>query len=170
MIATICGAIAAFAFFLPSYIAAGNTGASGPQVAGAFGTVASLCSQYSGFIQPSSGAESACAFASIAGPALWIEMLLAATVAIIAARQWYTGRQSGLPLESRPSTAVLITGGVSLLILVFQFLILPTLVSASTGISALGSAFGSAFGFGFWLMVLGMIGVVTGAIMQLRMS
>ncbi|HEY1387749.1 MAG TPA: pentapeptide repeat-containing protein [Ktedonobacterales bacterium] len=171
MLATICGAIAALAFFLPSYISAGSAGASGPQVAGAFGTVASLCSQYSGLVGQSSSVSSACGFASIAGPALWIEMILAAVAAVIAARQWYTGRQSaGLPLDERPTVAVLITGGISLLILVFQFLALPVLLSASTGISAVGQAVTSAFGFGFWLMVLGTIGVVSGAIIQLRAS
>ncbi|HEY7342688.1 MAG TPA: pentapeptide repeat-containing protein [Ktedonobacterales bacterium] len=170
-IAAICGAIAAFAFFLPSYVSAGSAGASGPQVAGAFGTVASLCSQYSGLIDQSSSVTSACSFASIAGPALWIEMILAAVAAIIAGRQWYIGRQSaGLPLAERPTAAVLITGGISLLILVFQFLALPALLSAATGISAVGQAVTSAFGFGFWLMVLGTIGVVSGAIIQLRAS
>jgi hypothetical protein len=98
-------------------------------------------------------------------------MILAAVAAVIAARQWYTGRQSaGLPLDERPTVAVLITGGISLLILVFQFLALPVLLSASTGISAVGQAVTSAFGFGFWLMVLGTIGVVSGAIIQLRAS
>jgi len=170
MIATICGAIAAFSFFLPSYVSSGSVGASGPQVAGAFGTVASLCSQYSGYIQQSGGTSSACAFASIAGPALWLEMLLAAAATIVAAWQWYNARQTGLSTDSRACVAILITGGISLLILVFQFLILPALVSASTGISALGQAVTAAFGFSFWLMVLGTIGVVVGAIMQLRAS
>ena len=169
-IATICGAVAAISFFLPSYVSSGSVGASGPQVAGAFGTVASLCNQYSGYIQQSSSASSACAFASIAGPALWLEMLLAAVAAIVAGWQWYNARPTGLPTDSRACVAVLITGGISLLILVFQFLILPALVSASTGISALGQAVSAAFGFSFWLMVLGTIGVVVGAIMQLRAS
>lgn len=171
MMATICGAVAAFAFFLPSYISGGSVGVSGPQLAGAFGTVASFCSQYSGLVQQSSSAQSGCSFASIAGPALWIELILAAVAAVIAARQWYTGRQSaGLPLDARPSIAVVIAGGISLLILVFQFVAIPALLSAATGISAVGQAVTSAFGFGFWLMMLGTIGVVSGAIIQLRAS
>ncbi len=169
-IATICGAIAAISFFLPSYLSAGSVGASGPQVAGAFGTVASLCSQYSSYMQQSSSASSTCAFASIAGPALWLEMILAAVAAIVAAWQWYNARQTGLSTDARACVAILVTGGASLLILVFQFVILPALISAATGVSAIGQAVTAAFGFTFWLMVLGTIGVVVGAIMQLRAS
>lgn len=167
-VAAVTGAVAVLMFFLPGYLASGSQGVSGPQLASAFSTIASACSQYSQLIGQSSGAQSVCGFASVAGLILWLEVILAAVATGIAGWQWYHQRQSGMPIETSTSWGVLITGGISLLILLYQFFAIPSLVSSATGSAAIGQAIGALFGFSFWLMVIGMIGVVVGAIMQLR--
>ncbi len=169
MIATISGAIGTLAFFLPAYLGTSSAGVSGPQVASAFGTVSSACSQYSDLINNTPSAQGVCTFSGLAGPVLWLEALLLGVATGVAGWQWYTARQTGNPPEQGPARIVLICSGISLAILLFQFFVVPSMLASSTGVAFLSSAISSAFSYGFWLMVLGAAGAVFGAVRQSRL-
>lgn len=165
-IATVFGVAA---YFSPGYVGRGSAVLTAPQLISAFDPIAGLCGQYWSVYAQSPGGENVCMIATLGRPLLWLEVLLAAATGI-AGWQWYQRARSGMPNTRGVSWTVLLGGGIALRLLAYQILASPTIVGGAREWPAVGPAYGALFGYGFWLMVLGTVGVVVGAITQLRVS
>lgn len=172
IIATIGNAVAVVAFFIMHYIELPLVGGySGSQLAGIISSAYSIASTTCTYAQQLGNTQ--CSVPPI-DPAivLWLEVILAAVAALDAGMQWVRISQSGTPGVGRPAVAVLIASGLSLLLIIGVMLLLQgstNMLLSQNNVGASVNVF-QYLGAGYWIMVLGTVAGIGGAIMQLSAS
>lgn len=162
-VASVGGIVAVIAYFALPYVNLGILGSlTGAQTANLIDSAYSAAQQFSSYSSAySTGTTPSSSGGGVSpGLILWAEVILAGIAGGIALTQWLRSRNGGAPPARGGMIAVLITALVSLLILLYQLVGLES--------STLGQMLASALGFGFWLMILGMLAAVSGAIAQMR--
>lgn len=170
VIATIGNAVAVLAYFALHYIELPLVGGySGSQLAGDISAAYSLASSACATFQQAG--NTTCSVPPIdPSLVLWAEVLLAAVAAGLAGVQWVRISQSGMSGSDGAKIGILVASGLSLLLIIGVMLLLQASANSLLGQANLGASINlfQYLGIGYWLMVLGTLAGIVGAIMQMR--